>query len=88
MAEFGDAMWMTFFRAIPPLNQQSLTSSPDEVLQPSSVEEVSHSPTTVTPGSNVPDEDDATQIESPPIAPVTPELRRSTRVSKPPQRLI
>jgi len=63
------------------------TSSPDEVLQPSSVEEVSHSPTTIAPVSNVPVAD-ATRIESPPIAPVTPKLRRSTHVSKPPQRLI
>ena len=41
------------------------TSTPDEVLQPSSVQEVSHSPTTVTPESNVPVED-ATRIESHP----------------------
>lgn len=67
---------------------EPLTSSPDEVFQPSSVEEVSHSPITVTPESNVPVEEDATRIESTPIAPVTPEPRRSTRVSKPPQRLI
>ena len=67
---------------------EPLTSSPDEVLQPSSVEEVSHSPITVTPESNVPVEEDTTRIESTPIAPVTPEPRRSTRVSKPSQRLI
>ncbi len=64
------------------------TSSPDEELQPSSVVEVSHSPTTVTPESNVPVQEDATRMESPPTAPVIPDLLRSTRVFKPPQRLI
>ena len=60
------------------------TSSPDEVLQSSSVVEVSHSPTTVTPEFNVPGQEDSTRMESP----LTPELRRSTRVIKPPERLI
>jgi len=64
------------------------TSSSDEVLQPSSVVEVSHFPITVTPEFNVPVQEDSTWMESPPIAPVTPELRRSRRVITPPQRLI
>ena len=47
------------------------TSSLDEVLQSSSVVEVSHSPTTVTPEFNVPGQEASTRMESPPTPEIT-----------------
>ena len=64
------------------------TPSLDEAIQPSSAVEVSHPLPTDTAESSVPVQDDSCRKESPPVAPVTPALRRSSCISKPPQRLI
>ena len=64
------------------------TPSLDEAIQPSSAVEASHPLPTDRPDSSVPVQDDSSRKESPPVAPVTPGLRRSSRISKPPQRLI
>ena len=64
------------------------TPSLNEAIQPSSAVGASHPLPTDTPESSVPVQDDSSWKESPPVAPVTPTLQRSSRISKPPQRLI
>ena len=72
----------------PSTKPEPATPSLDDATQPSSAVEVSRSLPTDTPESSVPVQDDSSQKESPPVAPVTPALQRSSRISKPPQRLI
>ena len=64
------------------------TPSSVEVPQPSSAVEISHPPPGDTPEFSAPAQDASSQKESAPVPPATPTLRRSSRISKPTQRLI
>ena len=63
--------------------QNNLSIKPAQPATPSLDEavKVSHPLPTDTPEFSVPDQDDSSRKESPPVTPVTPALRRSSHIS-------